>query len=113
MSTLYRDVVKGRAKRDVNLLEHSRHSINGVTLIKKRNDIDSSLTEGKMNFAVSHPTCDMVQLVDLGTILDLSSHVIGKHKNTYLKNLWKSLTEELTPPIEITPASQPPYNDKM
>lgn len=54
----------------------------------------------------------MVQLVDLGTILDLSSHVIGKHKNTYLKNLWKSLTEELIPPIEITPASQPPYNDK-
>lgn len=70
--------------------------------------------EGKTNFTVSHSTSDTVQLVDLGTILDsFFSYVIGKHKNTYLKSLWKSLTEDLTTSIEIIPVSQLPYNDEM
>lgn len=46
-----------------------------VTIILK-NDVGNTL----------QPNSDMVQLVDLETVLILSSHVIGKHKNIYFEN---------------------------
>ena len=38
--------------------------------------------------------------------------MIGKHKNTYLKNACESLTEDSTPLTETIPVPQPPYDDE-
>ena len=64
----------------------SRNSINGVSL-SKPNNAGSTLMEVKWILLFPPQLQTWYSWLTSGQYLMLSSHLIGKHKNTYLKNL--------------------------